>query len=61
MADEQVFHLAAAIDEHGLRILLQEVRWLPSASDASSRAVDPVVVARMADGRLPGERAYAQC
>ena len=25
MADEQVFHLAAAIDEHRLRILAQEV------------------------------------
>ena len=29
MADEQVFHLAAAVDQHGLRILLQEIVRFP--------------------------------
>jgi hypothetical protein len=28
MADEQVFHLAATIDEHCLRVLVQEVAGL---------------------------------
>ena len=31
MADEQVFHFAAAIDQHGLRILLEEVVRLPGS------------------------------
>ena len=37
MADEQVLHLAAAIDEHRLRILLQEVVGFLAASGASWR------------------------
>ncbi len=57
MADEQVFHFAAAIDQHRLRVLVQEFACFAWVSDVSSSRVSCVdALARPKRVAGPGAR-----